>query len=46
VSKEPKELTGKALLDEDFLLAEGVTDLSSYACVPGTKPGRIAWNAH
>jgi citronellol/citronellal dehydrogenase len=41
--KEPKELTGRALLDEDFLRAEGVTDFSAYACVPGSQPGRIAW---
>jgi citronellol/citronellal dehydrogenase len=41
--KEPGELTGQALLDEDFLRAEGVTDFSGYACVPGTSPPRIAW---
>ncbi len=45
VSKEPKELTGKALLDEDFLRDEGVTDLSKYSCVPGSKPQRIAWSS-
>jgi citronellol/citronellal dehydrogenase len=44
VSKEPAQLTGKALLDEDFLRDEGVTDLSSYSCVPGAKPQRIAWS--
>jgi citronellol/citronellal dehydrogenase len=43
VRKEPGELTGQALLDEDFLRAEGVTDFSGYACVPGTQPPRIAW---
>jgi len=43
VQKEPKEITGKALLDEDFLQAEGVTDFSDYACVPGTTPMRIPW---
>jgi citronellol/citronellal dehydrogenase len=43
VQKEPKELTGRALLDEDFLRAEGVTDFSSYACVPGSQPPRIDW---
>ncbi|HEY7329886.1 MAG TPA: SDR family oxidoreductase [Gemmataceae bacterium] len=43
VSKEPTSLTGQALLDEDFLRAEGVTDLSGYACVPGTKPPRLSW---
>jgi citronellol/citronellal dehydrogenase len=43
VQKDPAEVTGQALLDEDFLRAEGVTDLSSYACVPGSQPARIAW---
>lgn len=43
VQKEPGELTGQALLDEDFLRAEGVTDFSSYACVPGSQPPRIDW---
>jgi citronellol/citronellal dehydrogenase len=43
VRKDPLEVTGQALLDEDFLRAEGVTDLSGYACVPGTTPMRIPW---
>jgi citronellol/citronellal dehydrogenase len=43
VAKGPGELTGRALLDEDFLRAEGVTDFSGYACVPGTDPPRIGW---
>jgi citronellol/citronellal dehydrogenase len=43
VQKPPTELTGQALLDEDFLRAEGVTDFSGYACVPGTNPPRISW---
>ena len=45
VGKEPGELTGQALLDEDFLRAEGVTDFSGYACVPGTNPPRLSWSA-
>jgi citronellol/citronellal dehydrogenase len=45
VGKEPGEVTGRALLDEDFLRAEGVTDFSGYACVPGTDPPRIAWTS-
>jgi citronellol/citronellal dehydrogenase len=45
VSKEPKEITGQALLDEDFLRSEGITDLSGYSCVPGAKPMRIAWGS-
>jgi citronellol/citronellal dehydrogenase len=43
VRKEPAALTGQALLDEDFLRAEGVTDFSGYACVPGTEPPRLTW---
>jgi citronellol/citronellal dehydrogenase len=43
VRKEPATLTGQVLLDEDFLRAEGVTDFSGYACVPGTNPPRLSW---
>jgi citronellol/citronellal dehydrogenase len=43
VGNEPAGLTGRALLDEDFLRSEGVSDFSGYACVPGTNPPRIAW---
>jgi len=42
--KEPAELTGQALLDEDFLRSEGVADFSAYACVPGTTPPRLSWS--
>jgi citronellol/citronellal dehydrogenase len=45
VRKEPGSLTGQALLDEDFLRADGVTDFSHYACIPGTQPPRIPWSA-
>jgi len=41
--KEPGDVTGQALLDEDFLRSEGVTDFSGYPCVPGTDPPRLAW---
>src|SRR4051812_34736489 len=44
VSKEPGEVTGRALLDEEFMRGEGVTDFSAYACVPGTVPGRVSWS--
>jgi citronellol/citronellal dehydrogenase len=43
VQKEPAFVTGRALLDEDFLREEGVTDFSGYACVPGTNPPRVSW---
>jgi citronellol/citronellal dehydrogenase len=45
VVKEPAAVTGRALLDEDFLWEEGVTDFSGYACVPGSEPPRLSWNA-
>ncbi len=41
VTKAPGKLTGKALLDEDLLRAEGVTDFSKYQCVPGHEPPRM-----
>jgi citronellol/citronellal dehydrogenase len=41
VTKPPGELTGQALLDEDVLRAEGVTDFSIYQCVPGHEPPRM-----
>jgi citronellol/citronellal dehydrogenase len=44
VRKEPGELTGQALLDEDFLRTEGEADFSAYACVPGTQPSRLSWS--
>lgn len=44
-AKDPGEITGQSLLDEDFLRAEGVTDFSGYACVPGANPPRLTWPA-
>ena len=46
VAKEPGGITGRTLIDEDFLRAEGTTDFDGYACVPGTKPPRLSWNMH
>jgi hypothetical protein len=43
--KEPAELTGQALIDEDFLRSEGVTDFGGYACIPGANPPPLAWPA-
>jgi citronellol/citronellal dehydrogenase len=45
LAKEPASFTGQALLDEDFLRAEGTTDFDGYACVPGTSPPRVDWTA-
>jgi citronellol/citronellal dehydrogenase len=44
LQKEPVTFTGQALLDEDFLRSEGVSDFSGYACVPGTNPPRLSWS--
>ncbi len=39
--KTPSDFTGQALIDEDFLRAEGVTDFARYNCVEGGEPMRI-----
>jgi citronellol/citronellal dehydrogenase len=43
VTGEPLKRTGRALLDEEVLREEGVTDFSRYACVEGTEPPPIPW---
>jgi hypothetical protein len=42
--KELSEVTGQALLDEDFLRSEGATDFNGYACVPGSLPPPLSWS--
>ena len=37
LAKDPKDYTGNAVMVEDVLAAEGVTDLSRYAVVPGQE---------
>jgi citronellol/citronellal dehydrogenase len=44
VSADPAKRTGQALLDEDVLREEGVTDFATYACVEGSEPMRIIWD--
>lgn len=41
LAKPPAELTGQALIDEDFLRDEGVTDFVKYRCDPASEPPRI-----
>jgi citronellol/citronellal dehydrogenase len=41
VAKPPGQLTGQALLDEDFLRTEGVTDFVKYRCDPEHEPPRL-----
>jgi len=43
-AKEPRAFTGHALLDEDFLRAEGVTDFLRYRCDPAHEPPRIGFD--
>lgn len=46
VDKPPFLRTGKALLDEEVLRDEGITDFDAkYACVPGSHPPAILWTA-
>jgi len=45
VTTPPAELTGQALLDEDFLRTRGYTDFARYQCVPGSEPPRIMVSA-
>jgi citronellol/citronellal dehydrogenase len=41
VSKRPGQLSGEALIDEDFLRDEGVSDFTKYRCDPDHEPPRI-----
>jgi len=41
VAREPSSRTGQALLDEQVLAAEGITDFERYNCVEGSTPMRI-----
>jgi citronellol/citronellal dehydrogenase len=43
-AKEPRTFTGHALIDEDFLRAEGVTDFSIYRCDPAHEPPRVPFD--
>jgi len=43
-AKEPRTFTGNAVIDEDFLRAEGVTDFSVYRCDPSHEPPRIGFH--
>ena len=35
---------GRALIDEDFLRAEGVTDFACYRCDPEHEPPRVGFD--
>ncbi len=42
--KEPRSFTGKALIDEDFLRAEGETDFVKYRCDPEHEPPKLGFD--
>ncbi len=42
--KEPRSFTGHALIDEDFLRAEGVTDFTGYRCDPEHEPPKVGFD--
>ncbi|HVN32540.1 MAG TPA: SDR family oxidoreductase [Thermoanaerobaculaceae bacterium] len=43
-AKTPASFTGHALIDEDFLREEGVSDFSCYRCDPEHEPPRVGFN--
>lgn len=43
-AKEPKGFTGHALIDEDFLRAEGETDFVKYRCDPEHEPPKVGFD--
>lgn len=45
LSRTAKELTGRAIIDEDILRENGVRDFAHYSCVEGGTPLRIVGDA-
>jgi citronellol/citronellal dehydrogenase len=43
-AKSPASFSGHALIDEDFLRAEGVTDFAGYRCDPAHEPPRVGFD--
>ena len=43
-AKEPRTFSGHALIDEDFLRAEGVTDFARYRADPAHEPPRVGFD--
>ena len=43
-AKPPAGFSGHALIDEDFLRAEGVSDFSAYRCDPNHEPPRVEFD--
>ncbi|MFI5166147.1 MAG: SDR family oxidoreductase [Thermoanaerobaculales bacterium] len=43
-AKEPAGFTGHALIDEDFIRSEGVSDFTGYRCDPDHEPPRVGFD--
>lgn len=43
-AKEPASFTGHALMDEDFLRSEGITDFVGYRCDPDHEPPKVGFD--
>jgi citronellol/citronellal dehydrogenase len=43
-SKPPDAFSGQAVIDEEFLRAEGTTDFSRYRCNPDVEPPRVGFD--
>lgn len=43
-ARTPREFTGHALIDEDFLRQEGETDFTRYRCDPAVEPPRVPFH--
>jgi citronellol/citronellal dehydrogenase len=43
-AKEPRTFTGHALIDEDFLRGEGVTDFTRYRADPAVEPPHVGFD--
>ena len=43
-AKEPASFTGRALIDEEFLRGEGVTDFARYRCDPEHEPPHVGFD--
>lgn len=43
-AKVPKTFSGHALIDQDFLESEGVTDFTKYRCDPDVEPPRVPFD--
>ncbi|XP_070503622.1 hydroxysteroid dehydrogenase-like protein 2 [Chironomus tepperi] len=37
LTRDPKEATGNFYIDDEFLIANGITDMKQYSCVPGNE---------